>query len=126
MFWYSFFIIFLPLIGAFLLLFVKPNSKRLFTNFIANTSIGISMIFSIILFIKFLFNPDISNSFELYTWIHSDKFVFSLGILVDSLSVFMAFVVTSVSFLVHVYSVGYMDKDEGYNRFFIYTNFFTF
>ena len=91
-----------------------------------NTSIGISMIFSIILFIKFLFNPDISNSFELYTWMHSDKFIFSLGILVDSLSVFMAFVVTSVSFLVHVYSVGYMDKDEGYNRFFIYTNFFTF
>ena len=71
MFWYSFFILFLPLIGAFLLLFAKPNSKRLFTNFIANTSIGISMIFSIILFIKFLFNPDISNSFELYTWIHS-------------------------------------------------------
>ena len=126
MFWYSFFILFLPLIGALLLLFVKPNSKRLFTNFIANTSIGISMIFSIILFIKLLFNPDISNSFELYTWIHSNKFVFSLGILVDSLSVFMAFIVTSVSFLVHVYSVGYMDKDEGYNRFFIYTTFFTF
>ena len=49
-----------------------------------------------------------------------------LGILVDPLSVFMALVVTGVSFLIHLYSVAYMDSDRGYTRFFSYLNFFVF
>ena len=126
MFIYTSLILFLPLIGAILLLLLKPQSPKLFTNLIANTSIGIPMVLSIFLFIKYLFHPEIINTFKLYTWAHSDEFILHLGILVDSLSVFMAFVVTSVSFLVHVYSVAYMSKDESYNRFFIYTTFFTF
>ena len=126
MFIYTSLILFLPLIGAILLLSLKPQSPKLFTNLIANTSIGIPMVLSIFLFIKYLFHPEIINTFKLYTWAHSDEFILHLGILVDSLSVFMAFVVTSVSFLVHVYSVAYMSKDESYNRFFIYTTFFTF
>jgi NADH-quinone oxidoreductase subunit L len=49
-----------------------------------------------------------------------------LGILVDPLSVFMALVVSGVSFLIHVYSVAYMDSDRGYRRYFSYLNFFVF
>jgi NADH-quinone oxidoreductase subunit L len=49
-----------------------------------------------------------------------------LGILVDPLSVFMCLVVSGVSFLIHVYSVAYMDSDEGYRRFFAYLNYFVF
>jgi NADH-quinone oxidoreductase subunit L len=49
-----------------------------------------------------------------------------LGILVDPLSVFMVLVVTGVSTLIHLYSVGYMSSDEGYRRFFAYLNFFVF
>src|ERR671924_1672374 len=49
-----------------------------------------------------------------------------LGILVDPLAVFMALVVSGVSFLIHVYSVGYMDSDHGYRRYFSYLNFFVF
>jgi NADH-quinone oxidoreductase subunit L len=49
-----------------------------------------------------------------------------LGIFVDPLSVFMALVVTGVSTLIHLYSYGYMQSDEGYHRFFSYLNFFVF
>ena len=49
-----------------------------------------------------------------------------LGLLLDPLSVFMALVVTGVSFLIHVYSVAYMSGDRGYTRFFAYLNFFVF
>ena len=49
-----------------------------------------------------------------------------LGIYVDPLSVFMVLVVTGVSTLIHLYSFGYMQSDEGYHRFFSYLNFFVF
>jgi NADH-quinone oxidoreductase subunit L len=49
-----------------------------------------------------------------------------LGIYVDQLSVFMLLVVTGVSTLIHLYSFGYMQSDEGYHRFFSYLNFFVF
>jgi NADH-quinone oxidoreductase subunit L len=51
---------------------------------------------------------------------------FDLGILVDPLSVYMALVVSGVSMMIHVYSVGYMGGDRGYHRFFAYLNFFVF
>src|SRR5512133_1825467 len=49
-----------------------------------------------------------------------------MGIYIDPLSVFMALVVSGVSFLIHVYSVSYMDSDRGYARYFAYLNFFVF
>src|SRR4051794_18253342 len=49
-----------------------------------------------------------------------------LGIFVDPLSIFMVLVVTGVSTLIHLYSFGYMQSDEGYHRFFSYLNFFVF
>jgi NADH-quinone oxidoreductase subunit L len=49
-----------------------------------------------------------------------------LGILVDPLSVFMILIVSGVSTLIHLYSISYMDKDRGFNRYFAYLNFFVF
>ncbi len=53
-------------------------------------------------------------------------FIFNIGILVDPLSVVMLVIVSFISLLVHVYSVGYMEGDRGYKRFFSYISFFTF
>src|SRR6476469_8896060 len=50
----------------------------------------------------------------------------NLGIFVDPLSVFMVLIVTGVSTLIHLYSFGYMQSDQGYHRFFSYLNFFVF
>ena len=51
---------------------------------------------------------------------------FEIGFLVDKLTVLMMLVVTFVSLMVHIYTIGYMDEDPGYQRFFSYISLFTF
>lgn len=62
----------------------------------------------------------------LYTWLAVGGQTFSVGLLVDKLSSVMLVVVTSVSLMVHVYTIGYMAHEEGYQRFFSYISLFTF
>src|SRR6201999_3615716 len=61
-----------------------------------------------------------------YTWLVSDGVHVDVGFLIDRLSALMMVVVTFVSLCVHVYTVGYMDDDPGYQRFFSYISLFTF
>ncbi len=63
---------------------------------------------------------------DIYTWIQSGNLSVSVGFLVDQLTSVMLIVVTSISSLVHIYSVGYMKGEEGYYRFFAYLSLFTF
>lgn len=63
---------------------------------------------------------------DIYIWIQSGNLSVSVGFLVDQLTAVMLIVVTSVSSLVHIYSVGYMKGEEGYYRFFAYLSLFTF
>ena len=62
----------------------------------------------------------------LYTWMVVDGLKMEVGFLVDGLSAMMMCVVTFVSLMVHIYTIGYMEEDEGYNRFFAYISLFTF
>ena len=62
----------------------------------------------------------------LYTWMVVGGLKMEIGFLVDGLSAMMMCVVTFVSLMVHLYTIGYMDEDEGYNRFFSYISLFTF
>ena len=62
----------------------------------------------------------------LYTWMVVDGFKMEVGFLVDGLTAMMMCVVTFVSLMVHIYTIGYMQEDEGYNRFFAYISLFTF
>lgn len=61
-----------------------------------------------------------------YTWLTSGDTSFEVGFLIDSLSAMMMVVVTFVSLMVHIYTVGYMHDDPGYSRFFSYISLFTF
>lgn len=63
---------------------------------------------------------------NLYVWGDSGIFTFHIGYIIDALTAIMIFVVTSVSLLVHIYSIGYMHGDPGYARFFSYMSLFTF
>ncbi len=63
---------------------------------------------------------------DLYTWITSGEMKFSVGFLLDELTSVMLIVVTSISSLVHIYSVGYMKGEDGYYRFFSFLSLFTF
>src|SRR5450631_2155730 len=61
-----------------------------------------------------------------YTWLTSGDARFQVGFLIDSLTVTMMLVVTFVSLMVHIYTIGYMEEDPGYQRFFSYISLFTF
>ena len=61
-----------------------------------------------------------------YTWATSGNLTFEIGFLIDELTVMMMLVVTFVSLMVHVYTIGYMQEDPGYQRFFSYISLFTF
>jgi len=61
-----------------------------------------------------------------YTWLVSDGLRMEIGFLIDRLSALMMVVVTFVSLMVHVYTIGYMHEDPGYTRFFSYISLFTF
>ena len=62
----------------------------------------------------------------LYTWMVVGELKMEIGFLIDGLTAMMMCVVTFVSLMVHIYTIGYMDEDEGYNRFFSYISLFTF
>ncbi len=62
----------------------------------------------------------------LYTWMQVGALKMEVGFLVDGLTAMMMCVVTFVSLMVHLYTIGYMQEDEGYNRFFAYISLFTF
>ncbi len=61
-----------------------------------------------------------------YTWLTSGDYKFEVGFLIDTLTTTMMLVVTFVSLMVHIYTIGYMHEDPGYNRFFSYISLFTF
>ena len=73
---------------------------------------------------------DVSNGLRydetLYTWMMLGQAKFEIGFLIDPLSALMMVVVTSVSLMVHIYTIGYMAEDPGYQRFFAYISLFTF
>jgi NADH-quinone oxidoreductase subunit L len=61
-----------------------------------------------------------------YTWLRTGGMEFNVGFLIDPLSATMMLVVTSISLLIHIYTIGYMHDDPGYQRFFSYISLFTF
>lgn len=117
-----------PLLGF---LIVALNTRRLtegVTGFIACGSVLLSFIMAVILFGKLLSLPEAERSFNvtLYNWIAAGNFSASISFLVDPLSSLFLLIITGVGFLIHVYSIGYMHGDAGYNRFFSYLNLFVF
>src|SRR3954451_21230617 len=97
-------------------------------GWIASSAIGLAFVSAVIVLIKLLDrDPEqrtvVSN---LYHYAHTAGVNVDLGIYIDPLSVFMALVVSGVSFLIHVYSVSYMTSDRGYSRYFAYLNYFVF
>ncbi len=88
------------------------------------TGVALSFALSLIVFIDVMQG----NRFDgaVYTWAVSDGIPFEIGFLIDELTALMIVVVTFVSFMVHVYTIGYMHDDPGYQRFFSYIALFTF
>lgn len=96
-------------------------------DWVSVSAIGVSFILSIIMLIRVLGNYDPNFSIQAAVhWIDLGTFKIDMGIYLDNLAVIMIAAVSTVSFLVHVYSIGYMHGDPLYNRFFAYLSLFSF
>ena len=84
----------------------------------------ISFILSAMVFVDVLHGASFNAT--VYEWMTVGKLKFEVGFLVDSLTAMMMCVVTFVSLMVHIYTIGYMAEDDGYERFFSYISLFTF
>ncbi len=91
------------------------------------TILGVLVSFVIsVLTLKSVVQDGARLSETLYTWMVVGGLKMEIGFLIDGLTAMMMCVVTFVSLMVHLYTIGYMDEDEGYNRFFAYISLFTF
>jgi len=117
-----------PAIGFVLNLFFGRRLSKGTVGWIACGAIGLSFLVSLLVFVDLLNLPPANRSVEkiLYTWILSGEFQAKVGFLIDPLSVVMMMVVSGVSFIIHIYSHGYMHDDPDYPRYFTYLNLFVF
>ncbi|ACR29659.1 NADH-quinone oxidoreductase subunit L [Burkholderia glumae] len=86
--------------------------------------VTISFVLSMVVFLQVL--DGASFNATVYEWMHVGPLKLEVGFLVDSLTAMMMVVVTFVSLMVHVYTIGYMQDEDGYQRFFSYISLFTF
>ena len=117
-------IIFLPLIGS-IIGYIGKSISKLFSEIFTSLLVSISAILSILVFWNGIQNNTYGN-YKISEWISSGNFVANWSINIDSLSSLMLVVVTFVSALVHIYSIGYMSHDQHKPRFMSYLSLFTF
>src|SRR6478736_9796619 len=115
---------FSPLVGAALAGFLGWKLGRTFAHSVTILSVAISFAASVACFLQVKSGAAMDQS--VYTWMQGDGWRLQVGFLVDRLTVTMMCVVTFVSLMVHIYTIGYMADDPGYQRFFAYISLFTF
>ena len=117
-------VVLLPLIGAVATGFFGQTLGRVNSHRVAIAGVALSCVLSLVALFD-AFSGSVFNE-SIYTWATIGGLRFEVGFLVDTLTATMMVVVTSVSLAVHVYTIGYMEEDEGYQRFFSYISLFTF
>ena len=117
-------ILFLPLLGS-LIGYLGKSLAKYFSEIITSLFVCISAVLSILVFWRGIQN-NIYGNYVIFEWISSGNFIANWSINIDPLSSVMLVVVTFVSALVHVYSIGYMSHDPHKPRFMSYLSLFTF
>jgi NADH-quinone oxidoreductase subunit L len=125
---YGWLILAFPLAGSLVIALGWRALPGRTAGYIGSAAIGLAFINAIAALIQIQDEPASGRALTSSLWDYAATAGVNvkLGILVDPLAVFMALVVSGVSFLIHVYSVAYMDSDRGYRRYFSYLNFFVF
>ena len=116
----------LPLAAAILAGFFGKAIGRAGSHSVTIAGVAISTVLSMYVLKQVYFDGVATYNAPVYTWLVSDGITFSVGFLIDRLTALMMTVVTFVSLCVHVYTIGYMKEDPGYQRFFSYISLFTF
>ncbi len=117
-------VIFLPLVGSLIGYFGKSVHKY-FTEITTSIFCILSSVFSLIIFYDIIQLGE-NKTFKVFEWVNSGSFIADWAIKIDSLSAIMLVVVTFISSLVHIYSIGYMSHDPHKPRFMSYLSLFTF
>ena len=113
-----------PLFGALAAGLFGKLLGRTLTHRITIAMVGVSLFASFQIFQDVMAGHTFNGA--VYTWLTSGNSSFHIGFLIDRLTVTMMLVVTFVSLMVHIYTIGYMSEDAGYQRFFSYISLFTF
>jgi len=119
-------IVLAPLLGSIIAGLFGKKVGRAGAHWAAIIGVAVSCVLSMIVFKYMVIDGAEPFNGAVYTWLVSDGVRFEVGFLIDKLSAMMMVVVTFVSLMVHIYTVGYMHDDPGYQRFFSYIALFTF
>jgi len=118
-------VVFAPLLGSLIAGFLGKLIGRTATHRIAVALMIISFAAALAIAEQVLIEHQTYNG-VLYNWVLDSHYGFNIGFLIDPLSAVMLVVVTFISLIVHIYTIGYMSDDPGYQRFFCYVSLFTF
>ncbi|MBS0329999.1 MAG: NADH-quinone oxidoreductase subunit L, partial [Proteobacteria bacterium] len=113
-----------PLFGAIVAGLFGRLVGRTGAHVVTIAGVAVSFVASVLVFQDVLAGHTFNGT--VYTWMTLGDLHFEVGFLVDALTAMMMLVVTFVSLMVHVYTIGYMHDDPGYQRFFSYISLFTF
>ena len=119
-------IVLLPLLAAIVAGLFGSSIGRSAAHWLTILAVGSSFLLSFSLLLNSLYGDFYTENYTLYTWAISGDLRMEIGFLVDRLSLLMMSVVTFVSLMVHIYTIGYMHDDPGYQRFFSFISLFTF
>ncbi len=114
-----------PLVGAVAAGFFGKAIGRRGAHTVTILGVFISLVISLLTWKAVAFDGARLNA-SVYEWMVLDGLKMEVGFLIDGLSAMMMCVVTFVSLMVHIYTIGYMEEDDGYQRFFAYISLFTF
>ena len=114
----------LPLVAAIVVGLFGKNLPRAAAHILTILGVGAAFALSVYVFNDALLGHVYNET--VYSWLKSGNVSFEIGFLIDRLSAMMMVVVTFVSLMVHIYTIGYMHEDKGYARFFSYISLFTF
>ena len=119
-------IVLLPLGGAILAGLCGRQIGRSGAHWVTSGAVALSFALSLWVFKQIVLGDEPTFNQNLYTWMSTAGVDFHVGFLVDQLTATMMVTVTFVSWMVHIYTIGYMHDDPGYQRFFAYISLFTF
>ncbi len=122
---YLYIALFAPLLGSLIAACFSMRPKMLFTGILTSALLAVSMIASLNL-LHYVYTTEAIVHVKMLDWISLGNLHIPFGFVVDQVSVTMMVVVTIVSTMVHIHSIGYMDRDKSFNRFFAWLSAFVF
>ena len=119
-------IVLFPLAAALIAGLAGQKIGRAGAHWVTIIGVGVSCVLSMLVLYNMFWGGAQAENISVYTWAVTDGLRMEVGFLVDRLTALMMCVVTFVSLMVHIYTIGYMADDPGYQRFFSFISLFTF